>query len=136
MDNFFLPDEFAHRFARGICLIEAGGAVNRHRDASLLRIGPAIRAASGLSPTRTVVPLLASCLLSGCSAAGAPSFDLFGAFFPAWLLCGVLGVFGAGAARGLFVMSGLWDRLPYQLFVCTAVGVLVACLLWLLEFGW
>lgn len=109
--------------------------MNRHRGASLLRLGHAHRGVSGLSPTRTVVPLL-TCLLSGCSAAGAPSFELFGAFFPAWLFCGVLGVVGAGAARGLFVMSGLSDRLPYQLFVCTAIGVLVACLVWLLVFGW
>ena len=109
--------------------------MKRHRGASLLRLGHAIRGVSGLSPRRTVVALL-TCLLSGCSAAGAPSFDLFGAFFPAWLLCGVLGVVGAGAARGLFVMSGLSDRLPYQLFVCTAIGVLVACLAWLLAFGW
>jgi hypothetical protein len=109
--------------------------VNRDRGASLLRLGHAIRSVSGLSPTRIVAPFL-TCLLSGCSAAGAPSFDLFGAFFPAWLLCGVLGIVGAGATRGLFVMSGLSDRLPYQLFVCTAIGVLVACLVWLLEFGW
>ena len=29
-----------------------------------------------------------SVTLTGCSGGGAPSFDLFGAFFPAWLLCG------------------------------------------------
>jgi hypothetical protein len=28
---------------------------------------------------------LTSMALGGCSAGGAPSFDLFGAFFPAWL---------------------------------------------------
>jgi len=37
--------------------------------------------------------------LGGCSAAGAPSFDLFGAFFPAWLLCGIIGIAGAAVAR-------------------------------------
>jgi hypothetical protein len=73
--------------------------------------------------------------MTGCPAAGAPSFELFGAFFPAWLLCGALGLLGAGAARGVFVATGLSDLLPYQLFVCTAVGVLAACLAWLLAFG-
>ena len=91
--------------------------------------------AATLSPIRTFVPLLTAGLVSGCSAAGAPSFDLFGAFFPAWLFCGVLGVVGAGAARAVFVASGLSERLPYQLFVCTAIGVLAACLAWLIGFG-
>jgi hypothetical protein len=27
---------------------------------------------------------------AGCSSHGAPSFVLFGAFFPAWMLCAVL----------------------------------------------
>lgn len=85
---------------------------------------------------RTAVLLLTSGLVSGCSAAGAPSFELFGAFFPAWLFCGVFGVIGASAARGAFVASGLSDLIPYQLLVCTAIGVLAACLAWQLVFGW
>jgi YtcA family len=85
---------------------------------------------------RTVVLFLTSGLVSGCSSAGAPSFSLFGAYFPAWLLCGVIGVLGAGAARGVFVATGLSDLLPYQLLVCTAIGVLAACLAWLFGFQW
>jgi hypothetical protein len=85
---------------------------------------------------RTVALLLTSGLVSGCSATGAPSFPLFGAFFPAWLLCGVVGLIGAGAARAAFVATGLSDLLPYQLSVCTAIGVLAACLAWLFGFRW
>jgi YtcA family len=72
--------------------------------------------------------------LSGCSTA-APSFDLFGAFFPAWLLCAVIGIVGAIAARAAFVGTGLSSVVPLQLFVCTAIGVIVAVLTWLLWFG-
>jgi hypothetical protein len=72
--------------------------------------------------------------LGGCSA-GAPSFVLFGAFFPAWLLCGTLGIVGAGVARAVLVAGGLSDVLPYQLFLCTAVGVIVALFCWLIGFG-
>jgi hypothetical protein len=72
--------------------------------------------------------------LGGCST-GAPSFVLFGAFFPAWLLCGTLGIVGAGMARAVFVASGLSDVLPYQLSVCTAVGLIVALFCWLIGFG-
>jgi hypothetical protein len=77
---------------------------------------------------------LAALTLGGCSP-GAPSFVLFGAFFPAWMLCGTLGIIGAGMARAAFVASGLSDVLPYQLFVCSAVGVIVALLVWLVGFG-
>jgi len=73
--------------------------------------------------------------LTGCSTGSAPSFDLFGAFFPAWLLCGVIGIGGAAVARGVFVSTGLANTLPYQLAVCTAIGVITALLVWLVGFG-
>jgi hypothetical protein len=73
--------------------------------------------------------------LTGCSATSAPSFDLFGAFFPAWLVCGLIGVAGAVAARAVFVGTGLANVVPFQLFVCTALGVIVAIMAWLLWFG-
>jgi hypothetical protein len=73
--------------------------------------------------------------LTGCSAGGAPSFDLFGAFFPAWLLCGTVGIAGAVVARVVFVSTGLANTLPYQLAVCTAIGVITSLLVWLVGFG-
>jgi hypothetical protein len=44
-----------------------------------------------------VLALLA--LTGGCSRAVARTYALFGAFFPAWLLCAVIGVIGAILAR-------------------------------------
>jgi YtcA family len=86
--------------------------------------------------TRSRIALLClASILSGCSASGAPSFDLFGAFFPAWLLCGVIGIAGAGLARVAFVSRGLANVLPYQLAVCTAIGVITAVMVWLVGFG-
>jgi len=85
-------------------------------------------------PAAFLLPALLS--LSGCGAAGAPSFDLFGAFFPAWLLCGTVGIAGAVVARVVFVSTGLAHRLPYQLAVCTAIGVITALLVWLVGFGY
>jgi hypothetical protein len=73
--------------------------------------------------------------LTGCSRGGAPSFDLLGAFFPAWLLCGIIGVAGAAVARVVFVSTGLANTLPYQLAVCAAIGVITALLVWLVGFG-
>jgi len=78
---------------------------------------------------------IVSMTLGGCARHGAPSFVLFGAFFPAWMLCALIGIFGAIAARGIFVAVGLNSVLPYQLFVCSSVGFVVAALAWLTWFG-
>ena len=85
-------------------------------------------------PASGLLCLVCICL-GGCSASGAPSFDLFGAFFPAWLLCGAIGIAGAAIARVVFVSSGISNEVPYQLAVCTAIGVISAVLVWLIAFG-
>ena len=74
-------------------------------------------------------------VLTSCTSGGAPSFTIFGAFFPGWMLCGLTGIVGAIAARMVFAGSGLSNVLPYQLFVCTAIGVIVAILAWFAWFG-
>jgi hypothetical protein len=73
--------------------------------------------------------------LVGCGARGAPSFAIVGAYFPAWMFCALVGVILAIFARVGFVVSGLADILPFQLFVCVAVGVCAALLAWLVWFG-
>ena len=78
---------------------------------------------------RSTLMLLAVPGLCGCT--GAPSIPIAGAYFPAWLLCALIGVLGAAIARALFVMSGVAQLLPLQLFVCSAIGAAVAALfLW------
>jgi hypothetical protein len=61
--------------------------------------------------------------LSGCAAHGAPSYTLFGAYFPAWMFCAAIGLVAAIVARAFFEASGLAYVLPYQLFVCVSIGV-------------
>ncbi len=74
-------------------------------------------------------------VLGGCSRIGAPSFVLFGAFFPDWMFCALLGIAVAVVARVVFVATGLSSILPYQLFVCLSVGLIFAVLAWLFWFG-
>lgn len=89
---------------------------------------------SGCVSWRSSAALL--CLpLGGCSVNGAPSFALFGAFFPGWMFCATLGILVAIGARVAFVTIGWVDVLPYQLCVCTAIGLIIALLAWLLFFG-
>jgi hypothetical protein len=81
--------------------------------------------------------LLAPAMLavSGCALRGAPAFALFGSYFPAWMFCSLIGIFAAIGTRVVFVVTGLAEVLPWQLFVCTAAGVCCALLAWLLWFG-
>ncbi len=72
--------------------------------------------------------------LSGCAVRGAPSYILFGAYFPAWMLCALLGVLGGMGIRAGMVVTGLSYQLPYQLFVCVSVGVMVAVAAWFIWF--
>ena len=83
---------------------------------------------------RAALLIIVNCLLSGCAVAGAPSFELFGAFFPAWLFCATVGVVGAMAARVVLTLPRLTGVIPHLLSVCTAFGVIVALLVWLAFF--
>jgi hypothetical protein len=65
---------------------------------------------------------------------GAPSFELFGAFFPAWMLCALIGIFGAAGTRVLLTTSTFNGAVPFQLAVCTAIGVLAGVLAWTILF--
>ncbi|HMK91306.1 MAG TPA: YtcA family lipoprotein [Methylocystis sp.] len=84
---------------------------------------------------RRILTFLTSVALGGCASRGAPSYPIVGAFFPGWMLCAVIGIVGALAARGLFVATGLDRVLPFQLFVCSSLGVIIAGLTWILWFG-
>jgi YtcA family len=108
----------------------------RYRNPNSIRVANVmtrVSLASVRERSRITLLCLAS-ILGGCSTSGAPSFDLFGAFFPAWLLCGVIGIAGAVLAW-VFVGSGLANVLPYQLAVCTAIGVITAVMVWFVWFG-
>lgn len=73
--------------------------------------------------------------LNGCAVQGAPSFVLFGSYFPAWMFCAALGILAAIGARALFVASGLARVLPLQFFVCGSIGVCSGLLAGLFWFG-
>ena len=69
--------------------------------------------------------------LQGCTRHGAPSYEIFGAYFPLWLLSAVLGLVGTLIAHRIFVSTGWAQIVPFQLFVCMAIGLTVAVLFWL-----
>ncbi len=88
-----------------------------------------------IGPIRQIGTLLLILPLSSCAASGANSYVLVGAYFPAWMLCSMAGVLGAICTRIVMVASGLSEFLPFQLFVCAALGLIIAAATWLLWFG-
>jgi YtcA family len=84
-----------------------------------------------------IAPLLGMLLLfSGCAVGrGASSFPLLGAFFPGWMFCAGIGILAGIGARTVFVGTGWSTVLPFQLFVCAAIGTIAGLLVWLLWFG-
>lgn len=84
------------------------------------------------SPKRVLLaPLTLGLSLQGCSTHGAPSYAIFGAYFPLWLLSGLIGAAGALVAHRVLVMTGLANWMPLQLAVCVAIGVVIAVVVWL-----
>lgn len=80
------------------------------------------------------LPLVALALLPG-SCRGAPSIEVAGAYFPAWLGCSLAAVIGAIVARVAMVATGLGRVLPFQLLVSISIGLLVAAFVWMTWIG-
>ena len=97
------------------------------RDLAIMSGGRFIKAAALTS--------LLSSALGGCEVRGAPSLVIAGSYFPGWMFCAVIGIVSAIAVRIGFVASGLATVLPFQLFVCSAIGLCCGLLAWLLWFG-
>jgi YtcA family len=84
---------------------------------------------------RTAFLLIGSIVLSACDLRGAPSYSIFGAHFPAWLLCSAIGILGSVGLRAVVVASGLEDAIPLRLLVYVGFATAVALWLWLSLFG-
>jgi fructose-specific phosphotransferase system IIC component len=70
-------------------------------------------------------------LASGCSR--APSFDIIGSFFPAWLICLVIGILLAALARWLLLRQQIVVAWP--ILVYPSLAALFTFLFWLMFFS-
>jgi hypothetical protein len=84
-----------------------------------------------------LLTVAASCpsalMVAGCSR--APSFNLLGSFFPAWILCGVIGILLAVAVRLFFVRIQLEEQLTPLILVYPCLAAFFTFTLWLLFFS-
>ena len=85
-------------------------------------------------PPKPLLLVVTSCTLTSCSLAAAPSFELFGAYFPAWMLCALIGILGAAGTRVVLTTPALSGVVPFPFAVCTAVGAIVGLLSWMALF--
>ena len=80
----------------------------------------------------TALALIALIFLTGCR--GAPSINLFGSFFPAWMLCVAFGVIGVLLLRRVFVRTQIETHLGNRPLVYFSLWVLLTLGIWLLFF--
>ena len=66
----------------------------------------------------------------------APSFDVFGSFFPIWMLCIIAGVLLTLAIRILLIRVKLDGELGPRVIIYPSMVTLFACAVWLLLFDY
>jgi hypothetical protein len=72
-------------------------------------------------------------LAAGCSR--APSFNILGSFFPAWIVCGLIGILLTVAARLFFVRIQLEQELSPLILVYPCLAAFFTFTIWLLFFS-
>ena len=70
---------------------------------------------------------------AGCSH--APTMDLLGSYFPAWMLCAAIGIVASVIIRQILAMAGIHDYVVAPLLTYTGLAVSATLLAWLLWFG-
>ena len=76
--------------------------------------------------------LLVLCL-AGCSA--SPAQNMFGSFFPAWMLCAAAGIFSAVSLRQILSALGVRQYVIAPPLTYLSIAVSGTLLVWLLWFG-
>jgi hypothetical protein len=65
----------------------------------------------------------------------APTMDLFGSYFPAWMLCAAIGMVAAVIIRQILAVAGINDYVVAPLLTYAGLAVSATLLAWLLWFG-
>jgi len=76
---------------------------------------------------------MAVLLLAGCST--SPAQNLFGSFFPAWMLCATAGVITTVILRKVLSVIGVDRHLIAPPLTYSCIAVASTLLVWLLWFG-
>jgi hypothetical protein len=69
-------------------------------------------------------------LLAGCD--GAPSRNILGSYFPSWMVCALVGIALALAARAILKALGVLEELPVPFVVMLAIACAGTFAMWLI----
>jgi hypothetical protein len=69
-------------------------------------------------------------LLAGCD--GAPSRNILGSYFPSWMVCALVGIALALAARAIFKALGMLEEIPAPFAVMLAIACAGTFAMWLI----
>jgi hypothetical protein len=72
-------------------------------------------------------------VLAGCSR--APSFNILGSFFPAWLICMIAGIVLAAIAKWVLAYYKLDKEIVWTIVVYPCLAGFFAFTLWLIFFS-
>lgn len=64
-----------------------------------------------------------------------PSLAIFGAYFPSWMLCLLIGIIATLVIRVFFMRFNIDDLLPLRLTTYTAIALSITCGLALFVYG-
>ena len=70
---------------------------------------------------------------TGCSR--APSFNILGSYFPAWILCGLIGISLTAVVRAIFVHIDFEKELSPMILVYPCMAAFFTFSIWLLFFS-
>jgi hypothetical protein len=82
---------------------------------------------------RKTLPVAATVLMSGCGR--APSFDILGSYFPAWLICILTGIAGASIISLALTKVHMAYLIRWTIVVYPCLAASIAFTLWLLFFS-
>jgi hypothetical protein len=71
--------------------------------------------------------------VAGCSH--SPSLDLLGSYFPAWMLCAVIGIVASVIIRQILALTGVNEYVVAPLLTYVALALFVTFLVWLVWFS-
>jgi hypothetical protein len=77
--------------------------------------------------------LFLACALTGCSR--APTFNILGSFFPAWLFCMCAGIVIAVVVNRILVRFNFDKEIAWSIVVYPCLALFFACTLWLIFFS-
>jgi hypothetical protein len=90
------------------------------------------------NPDRLRIASMGACAVAMLSATGcsrAPTFNILGSFFPAWILCGLIGILLSVGVRILFVRAHFEQELSPLILIYPCLAAFFTFCVWLLFFS-